>query len=531
MSITLKNILTLPSLRRANVLAGRDGLDHIVTSVSVLEYATPNAVQKNFLDHIEFTGGEIVITAFANIANDVTAQCENIKLLHLAGEVGMILYYVGILMPRVDPKLIELANELSFPLICMPENEPSLRYGEVISEVMEAVTRDQIGSTTFAIDLLEQISQTAAHNRTIDNVLRVVSDKLRVSLILTDANHNILNEVAWPRNQAIPVERWLHTLEQSLSEYPAQVNCDPVVWGYREELHFNLNRRMLLFSFSEGREIEASLWKQALDGLKVAFNLWGENHDSIDLSELLKAIFQDEPVKMRRLGKLYHIDVAALSDTWILHNMTKGDITSYVPNIREFSEQFANIDICEPYEENIVIFPTGLPGLQESDAWANALVDFCDSHHIPVALTRCTALKHTSDVRKAYLDNQTYIRDAKKIFPERRFFTLQEIEFAKQCRIIAEKSEESLNSLLEMLQPMRTWRDGEDVIKTLSTYLLDENSSVTETAARLFVHKNTIKYRLQKAGDCLGFHIGAVPHSQKLMVCLAICRLLPNKTV
>ncbi len=528
MSITLNTILTLPSLRRASVLAGQDGLSNIVTSVSVLEYATPNAVQQNFLNHIEFTGGELVITSFANIANNIEDQCKNIRMLHMAGEIGLILYYVGIVMPEVNKKLIDLANELSFPLICMPKNEPSLRYGEVISEVMDAVIKDQIGSTTFAIDLLEQISQTAVHNRTVDNVLRAVSDKLRINLIVTDTSRNVLNIAAWPRNQEIPVEQWVDMLDSG-SSAPVLVDDHLMIWGYREELRFSRAQKMVLYACSEGRKIEASLWKQALDGLKVAFNLWGENHDRIDLSELLKAIFQDEPVKMRRLGRIYHIDVAALSDTWILHNMSGTDIAGCVPGIRDFSMYYANIDVCEPYEENIVIFPTGLSSLRDADEWANALADYCESHHIPVILTRCTGLKNTSDVRMAYLDNQKYIHDAIKIFPKRRFFTLQEIEFVKQCRQMAEESEDSLNSLLQLLQPIRSWRDGEDIIESLAVYLLDRNSSITETAAALFVHKNTIKYRLQKASDCLGFRVGDVPQSQKLMICLAVCRLLSHK--
>lgn len=37
------------------------------------------------------------------------------------GEVGIILYYVGLIMPEVDRRLIQLAEELDFVLICMPE--------------------------------------------------------------------------------------------------------------------------------------------------------------------------------------------------------------------------------------------------------------------------------------------------------------------------------------------------------------------------------------------------------------------------
>ena len=37
MSVTVKNLLKLPSLANAKVIAGKGGLDKIVTAVSVLE--------------------------------------------------------------------------------------------------------------------------------------------------------------------------------------------------------------------------------------------------------------------------------------------------------------------------------------------------------------------------------------------------------------------------------------------------------------------------------------------------------------
>ena len=41
MSLTVSQLLKLPCLRHAKVLAGHRSLDRIVTSISVLEYATP----------------------------------------------------------------------------------------------------------------------------------------------------------------------------------------------------------------------------------------------------------------------------------------------------------------------------------------------------------------------------------------------------------------------------------------------------------------------------------------------------------
>ena len=127
MSVTVSDILKLPSMRDARVSGGESGLGRIVDSVSVLEYAQPSLTLTELFDNIEFMGNELVITAFATIKDDVEAQCANIRSMSEVGEVGMILYYVGIIMPSVDQRLVKLADELDFVLICMPENEPDIQ--------------------------------------------------------------------------------------------------------------------------------------------------------------------------------------------------------------------------------------------------------------------------------------------------------------------------------------------------------------------------------------------------------------------
>ena len=62
MSVTVADLLKLPSLRNARLVAGRGGLDRPVSSISVLEYADANALQSELFENNEFYGSEIVIT-------------------------------------------------------------------------------------------------------------------------------------------------------------------------------------------------------------------------------------------------------------------------------------------------------------------------------------------------------------------------------------------------------------------------------------------------------------------------------------
>ena len=92
MSVTVNDLMRLPSLRQAKVLAGHRGLGKIVSSISVLESTDPDVLVADRFPKGEFFGSEIVITGFLNIVNDIELQCENIRQLSAGGEVGLILY-------------------------------------------------------------------------------------------------------------------------------------------------------------------------------------------------------------------------------------------------------------------------------------------------------------------------------------------------------------------------------------------------------------------------------------------------------
>ena len=66
----------------------------------------------------------------------------------------------------------------------------------------------------------------------------------------------------------------------------------------------------------------------------------------------------------------------------------------------------------------------------------------------------------------------------------------------------------------------------QELLNTACVYLLDCDSSVTRTAQALFLHINTIKYRLQRISDLLGYRLGKMPETIELYRSAAIYRLL-----
>ena len=63
-------------------------------------------------------------------------------------------------------------------------------------------------------------------------------------------------------------------------------------------------------------------------------------------------------------------------------------------------------------------------------------------------------------------------------------------------------------------------------METLSVYLLDGETSVTRTAELLYLHKNTVKYRIQRISDLLGYRPDKMPEAVRLYQAVAVERLL-----
>ena len=525
MSVSVQDILALPCMNGAKVVAGHGGLTKVLSSVTVLEFSNANDLQKEILSNIDFYGSELVITAFASIPENIEQQCANIRRLASVGEAGMILYYVGILMPRVDEALIELANSLDFVLIVMPEKRWDLRYSEVISEVMEAIIKDQSQGVSLLTDVLAQMTRLPAHQRTIDAVLRMARDRIRTSLILLDHQGRALGQANWPMS----LELKPGDLPDASALTPVILENHRTVW--RCPLNQNDPQSMELCLVKDGSPISRDLALQTVELVRLAVSLWSSRHAEVQISELVRAILLDEPLKMRRLADLFHIDVASIHSMWVLRieapdDMRQRQEREALKIVRETLSYRCDTVIADTYEGYIVGFMSWQGKGESAGSLGSDLMGRLDSANIPGVLVRCHRLLRTSDVRRAFLIIKDHLKHARRIWPVRQSYSLEEVEFARQCRKTIDEGDEALEAVLQPLRFLQEFSEDAELLHTLIVYLLDAGSGITRCAELLFVHKNTIKYRMSRIGVCLGYPADKEPEKFSLYRAAAIHRLL-----
>ncbi len=178
-NISIRDALELPELQSLEVLAGESGLDREIRDVTVLEVPEPVHWLK---------GGELILTAFYGIRDDEAAQVN--LLIKLAPLVAGVCFNPGT-GTILTSETIKVAEELSLPLLRMPGDMP---YARVIRAVLQAILNRQaylLGRSTEINSLMINAILNGAESK---EVVATLAQLVKSPVVLLDASLNVVNE-------------------------------------------------------------------------------------------------------------------------------------------------------------------------------------------------------------------------------------------------------------------------------------------------------------------------------------------------
>ena len=531
MGVTVDDVMKLPCMVGAEVVAGHGGLSHPVESVNVLEYGWTNEVLNRFFNSVTFDGNDLLISALASIADDVEAQCENIRRFHAVGCVGMVLYYVGIIVKKIDQRLLDECDRLDFPLICMPRGQAGLKYSEVISEVMFEVFREHQREQFFVSTLLDRISGLPAQQRTIETILKMLSEHLRVSVILTDQRRELNSAVFWPRSLgALVSERLPDWLKELGGESVCKVPLGDGE-GYLQSCSHLLddldNLRLYTLKFREPLADDI-LW-QASECVRLFIHIWNKNHGKFVISELVRAIINDEPVHKQRLAQMFRVRIQDLDQMWLFipRKEKMGHDEQLFRECTDYFSAFSDPMLISYYDDTLVVFTHSHQNGKQGDAELFGSRKKFEAISRQYEIVCCDCLNDSADARQAYLVSMAQWRSARRIYPRADVLRTEDMMFSQLCQKIM-NDRENLEQYLRILSGLGS--ANAELITTLTTHLLDAGSNMQETARMLYVHLNTVKYRLKQVQELTGFSPTKLPGAYTLYIAAAINRITRGET-
>jgi purine catabolism regulator len=177
--ITIQDVLTAKAFQNSVVLAGENGLSRKVSTITVAEL--PDSA--NWL-----RGEELVCTTAFYISNTVLHQTEWINSIISKGASALAIKtsrFLGVLPSGI----LEVANEHNFPIIGLPHE---ITWPIVIESFMDFFMNERIRIMKHVEDIQSQLINMVLDNESIQVFVDKIADLVGNPIVLEDARLNLI---------------------------------------------------------------------------------------------------------------------------------------------------------------------------------------------------------------------------------------------------------------------------------------------------------------------------------------------------
>ena len=527
--MTISDFLNLPNFSDLNLLAGENGLDRELTNVTVVD--TPDGT--NWLN-----GGEFVITT-AYMLHEEKDLLEFLQVLHEKQAAG-----VGIKENRyittIPEAALKMADELNLPLISVPEAYP---FVDIINPVLTQIISQQSLLLTQANKIHKEFLGLAINNNSVPEILKTLSSITRMPCAFIDTHfRNIFFS-----DDSSSLMRKLQDadIENITSEFLEQYDYYTVA-NKNEQFGFLLFEKGCLQTQENGNMQTALEYASIVLILhiqvQIANQQMAEKYKASFLEDLLTNNVKTD-VEIHNRARLYGWDftnggLAAVVD---INNIKKYFTDRLDSNTNRMLEEATEIIFRHSIQEMHQTFPQS-KYFRQSDLIVFIISMPEESREgLPEQLEQTfrrlqSRLKMVNPFTITLGIGQYYenIRDISKSYSEARVainlgYSLQwfdRILFYNRLglyRLLAPvmNSPESEELCIQYIQPLEDYdrKYHGELLPTLQE-ILQNGWNLKESAAGLYIHYNSIKYRYSKI--CKVLNLDLADHNNRSLVEIAM---------
>lgn len=301
---------------------------------------------------------------------------------------------------------------------------------------------------------------------------------------------------------------------------------------FQQKFDTQYQKSLQLVALDEGMLLSEFSFRQAIEVIQMFSSIWKYDFETETEDELVRAIINDQPLTMNRIAKKYFIDLKRIRVMWVLKSRRKSaerqeELTAALERqkkkIQCFLKENGKNVLVDTFDNGVVAFMDDAPFPEMETPLAETFME--QSGEPDEILIWCGGMDSTKAVRSAYRMIEDSFETICKLYPAKKVFTEGELEFALECLRIMEKGENAIERYQQSLFALVGQKDERGMIDTLSVYLLDANRSISATAGLLYLHDSTVKYRLNKIKQRLGYDMDMMPGAYYLYLAVALKRL------
>lgn len=534
MTVTVADILQMPALAEAHVLVGAEGLRRPVRFIDVIE--VPDIVDWAKAETVYMTTTYPFMGNPELFIKTVRGFAEH--------EVSALMIKVGRFIEEVPPEVYQVANEYRLPIIVLPTDAA---YSPIITAIGRKLAEDAVDGVGNYMDIAfqQKIQQILLNDGGVQALAELLADRLNGEVFVENAvgqlmfsageetSINLYQSHKWLEQEAVYFREMA-----CYQDYYYTVLIMPTYLG--EELQGNII--VSLKGMVESYEAQygpiksmAQVIALELSRAKAVYErrihleqalLEGiiEHHEALDeavvqqqVSALgweystmqMMAVFnvgRREDFNDRQKLEQYIQKLSYRLSTWLKQEAFKGIFCRKNDNLVCLFSM--NKQVQEPAE---VLSQWGEAFLAEIRQ------DFAE---LVVSMGLSRPVSRIAELGEAYGDAQKAVRMGKRAYGGGQVYDYQRMGVYRL--LFTHKDIDSQVEFYEdYLKPLVQYDQKHDseLVHTIEAYY-QNNANTLATAEQLYIHRNTLNYRLKRASDILGFDIDDV--DRKLCVSLAL---------
>lgn len=551
MGLTVAEALRLAPLAGARVLAGDGGLDRVIEHVTVVD--APDAADW-------LRGGEFVLTTAYGVKDTPEGQVELIKRMISAG-VACLGIKLRRFIDALSDEALACADDADFPVIELPYE---VAWADIITPVLGEVLERQASVLQRSMDMHTQFIETVLSGGGMDDIASVLASQIDAAVAIVDMRWSIVAAAGEWHGLAGDLE-----LLASLSTRDArQVRAVEEPWGFAPEMtritlepvseasigpaHSVILASIGSDDFKYGRLLVLEPEGRALgrmDSIAIGHAVTTVTLEALriksaqDVERRYRVNFWDDLVHRRfdsaqdtvKKAKAFDVDLSrpnivfTLAPDPAVANGLNGIAAIPGPESVRLQDEIAQAvsRFCaeEPEGASLVAFPYRR-GVSVLMPWTGDIHDAAGARREAMALAqrlhahvaaeiapRTLSIgigryyKDPMSVSQCYRESWQAVILGTLVFGPNR---VVHFDFMGAYRIMSRCSDHSeLKGFVDgLLGPVISYDSvrSTELVATLEAFL-DEGCNLQATADRLFVHVNTLKYRLSRVERLVGINL------------------------
>lgn len=454
--ISVRDVLSLPAMSGAQLLAGGGGLDRPVRSVNIMEVPDVEAFVRP---------GDLLLTTAYPIHHDPTILNRLVRFFAKRGLAALAIKR-GRYLRALPEGLVDICEELSFPLIDLRDDQS---FDEVLGEVMAVVLADYGAEPSRADAIRERLTAVALSGGGLAEITVTLAEAIAATVaIVTTEGEEIARAGQTPQQEAI---------------------CEP----FPISMAGSVVGTMLIYCERPLTLGQRRLVQQACFavGLYVA-----QTQATAEVNRRLRILALEELVRGDGANRSH----SAILYDWPLHKLRQVCLAGPL------------VSPLEPIEQLRQTSPWGHSALM----WQRAdqlVVVFCPaevrdtrdavrqwSEHLQVTAAVGQRVSHGDELMHAHSTALDAWRIAARTGQRAALYEdlqmellLQSLERSAVIRFV----ESQIGALMRY-----DAANGSDLVTTLGAVLTTSNR--VEAAEHLYIHYNTLKYRMEQIRRLLG---------------------------